>query len=98
MSDAAPNRRALNAVRMYSDTTPTTIITACRDDGVAAAISIEIEQIDGRAERRMAASFFWDEAARFAEALLIIVKDAKERDQERAAAALDALAEEDCDE
>lgn len=91
-------RKALNAVRISSDSTPTTIITASKDDGLAAAISFDVEQIDGRSERRITASFFWDDAIRFAEALLIIVSDAKEADQERHAAALRAIAEESEDE
>lgn len=91
-------RKALNAVRISSDSTPHAIITASKDDGLAAAISFEMEQIDGSSARRITASFFWDDVLRFAEALMIIVKDAQEADQARTAAALRAIAEEADDE
>ena len=80
--DNALGRRALNAVRIVSDSTPTTILTASADSGLVAAIMLEMECVAGDG-RRLTAAFFWDDARRFAEALLVIVHDAEERDRER---------------
>jgi len=85
--DNGMGRRALNCVRLVSDTTPLTLLTASRDNGVAAAIVVEMEWFDPKTGNRAgitAASFFWDDMVRFAEALLVIVSDAKEDDQKRA--------------
>lgn len=84
MIDFVLGRRALNAVRIVSDTSPLTMLTASRDNGVAAAISIEMETFNpktGDRDRIIAASFFWDDVERLAEALLMIVHDAKEKDR-----------------
>lgn len=84
--DNGLGRRALNCVRIVSDTHPTTLLTASRDNGVAAAISIEMEWFDhatGKRAGATAASFFWDDVIQFAEALLVIVSDAKEQDEKR---------------
>ena len=85
--DNGMGRRALNCVRIVSDTQPTTLLTASQDNGVAAAISIEMEWFDNKTGNRAgvtAASFFWDDVVRFAEALLVIVSDAKDVNRKRA--------------
>ena len=89
MSDNTLKRTALNAVRIVSDTHPTTLLTASADNGVAAAIQIEMDVLDAKTgvPTRTAASFFWDDAQQFAEALLVIVNDAREASAARAAGA-----------